>query len=51
MAGSLRKQFDRLRAAVVRATGLIASLRKKNAELRAGVRDLKGENAALDSRV
>ena len=47
----LRERNDRLRAAVVRATELIASLRKKNAELRAEVRDLKGENAALVSRV
>ena len=47
----LRERNDRLRAAVVRATELIASLRKKNAELRAEVRDLKGENAALASRV
>ncbi len=47
----LRERNDRLRAAVVRATGLIASLRKKDAELRAGVRYLKGENAALASRV
>ena len=47
----LRERNDRLRAAVVRATELIASLRKNNAELRAEVRDLKGENAALVSRV
>ena len=47
----LRERNDRLRAAVVRATELIASLRKKNAELRAEVQDLKGENAALASRV
>ena len=47
----LRERNDRLRAAVVRATGLIASLWKKDAELRAGVRYLKGENAALASRV
>ena len=47
----LRERNDRLRAAVVRATELIASLRKKNAELRAEVRDLKGENAALALRV
>ena len=47
----LRERNDRLRAAVVRATELIASLRKKNSELRAEVRDLKGENAALASRV
>ena len=46
----LRERNDRLRAAVVRATELIASLRKKNAELRAEVRDLKCENAALASR-
>ena len=47
----LRERNDRLRAAVVRATELIASLREKNARLRAEVRDLKGENAALASRV
>ncbi len=47
----LRERNERLRAAVVRATELIASLRKKNAELRAEVRDLKGENAALAARV
>ena len=47
----LRERNDRLRAAVVRATELIASLRKKNAEVRAEVRDLKAENAALASRV
>ena len=41
----LRERNDRLRAAIVRATELIASLRKKNAELRAEVRGLKGENA------
>ena len=51
MIAWLRERNDRLRAAVVRATELIASLRKKNAELRAEVRDLKGENAALASRV
>ena len=37
--------------AVVRATELIASLREKNGRLRAEVRDLKGESAALASRV
>ena len=42
---------DRLRAAVVRATELIASLWEKNAGLRAEVRDLKAENAALAARV
>ena len=47
----LRERNDRLRAAVVRATELIASLREKNAGLRAEVRDLKGENAALAARV
>ena len=46
----LRERNDRLRAVVVRATELIASLRKKNAELRAEVRGLKCENAALASR-
>ena len=40
-----------MRAAIVRATELIASLREKNARLRAEVRDLKGENAALASQV
>ena len=47
----LRERNDRLRAAVVRATELIASLREKNAGLRAEVRDLKSENAALAARV
>ena len=47
----LRERNARLRAAVVRATELIASLREKNAGLRGGVRDLKCENAALVSRV
>ena len=47
----LRKRNDRLRAAVMRATGLIASLRDRNARLRAEVRDLTAENAALASRV
>ena len=47
----LRERNDRLRAAVVRATGLIASLREKNGRLRAEVRDLTAENAALASRV
>ncbi len=47
----LRERNDRLRAAVVRATELIASLREKNAGLRAEVRDLKAENAALAARV
>ena len=47
----LRERNDRLRAAVVRATELSASLRKKNAELRAEARDLKDENAALAARV
>ena len=40
-----------MRAAIVRATELIAALREKNARLRAEVRDLKCENAALASRV
>ncbi len=35
----------------MRATGLIATLREKNARLCAEVRDLKCENAALTSRV
>ena len=47
----LRERNDRLRAAVVRATELIASLREKNGRLRAEVRDLTAENAALASRV
>ena len=47
----LRERNARLRAAVVRATELIASLREKNAGLRGEVRDLKCENAALVSRV
>ena len=46
----LRERNDRLRAAVVRATALIASLREKNARLHAEVRDLKEETAALASR-
>ena len=47
----LRERNDRLRAAIVRATELIAALREKNARLRGEVRDLKCENAALASRV
>ena len=47
----LRERNDRLRAAIVRATGLIASLREKNGRLRGEVRDLTAENAALASRV
>ena len=47
----LRERNARLRAAVVRATELIASLREKNAGLCGEVRDLKCENAALVSRV
>ena len=47
----LRERNDRLRAAVARATELIASQREKNARLRAEVRDLTDENAALASRV
>ncbi|MCY3942291.1 MAG: IS66 family transposase [Gemmatimonadetes bacterium] len=47
----LRERNDRMRAAIVRATALIASLREKNAGLRAEVRDLKDENVALASQV
>ena len=47
----LRERNGRMRAAIVRATELIAALREKNARLRAEVRDLKCENAALASRV
>ena len=47
----LHERNGRLRAAIVRATELIASLREKNAGLRAEVRDLKEENAALTSQV
>ena len=47
----LRDRHDRMRAAIVRATALIASLREKNAGLRAEVRDLKDENVALASQV
>ena len=47
----LHERNDRLRAAVVRAKELIASLREKNARLCAEVRDLKDENAALASQV
>ena len=47
----LRERHDRMRAAIVRATALIASLREKNAGLRAEVRDLKEETAALASQV
>ena len=47
----LRERNDRPRAAVVRATELIASLREKNARLRGEVRELKCENAALTARV
>ena len=46
----LRERVDRLRAATVRATDLIASLREDNARLRAEVRDLKDERAVLASR-
>ena len=46
----LRERNDRLRAATVRATELIASLRGKNARLRAEVRDLEAEREALTSR-
>ena len=46
----LRERVDRLRAATVRATDLIASLRENNARLRAEVRDLKDERAVLASR-
>ena len=47
----LRERNDRMRAAIVRATALIASLREKNAGLRAEVRDLAAENTALASQV
>ena len=47
----LRGRNDRLRAGTVRATELIASLRAKNAVLRADVRGLKAEKAVLASRV
>ena len=47
----LRERNGRMRAAIVRATELIAALREKNARLRAEVRELKCENAALASRV
>ena len=47
----LRERNDRLRAAVVRATALIASLRERNRRLRTEVRDLAAENAALAGRV
>ena len=43
----LRERNDRLRAATVRATELIVSLRGKNAELR----DLEAEKTALASRI
>ena len=47
----LRERNDRLRAATVRATELIASLRGKNAGLRAEVRELEAEKTALASRI
>ena len=47
----LRERNGRMRAAIVRATELIASLREKNGRLRAEVRDLTAENAALAERV
>ncbi len=47
----LRERNGRMRAAVVRATELIASLREKNDRLSAEVRDLTAENAALAERV
>ena len=47
----LRERNDRLRAAVGRATELIASLRERNRRLCAEVRDLTAENAALATRV
>ena len=47
----MRERNNRLRVAIMRATELIASLRQKNVRLRAKVRDLTGENAALASRV
>ena len=46
----LRERNDRLRAGVARATALIASLRESNRGLRAEVRDLKDENAAVSAR-
>ena len=49
--GWLRERNGRLRAAIVRATQLIVSLRAANAGLRAEVRNLGAERAALESQV
>ena len=47
----LHERNDRLRAATTRATDMIASLREKNARLRAEVRALEAERTTLASRV
>ena len=49
--GWLRERNERLRAAIVRATQLIVSLRAANAGLRGEVRNLEAERTALESQV
>ena len=51
MLAPLHKRIGQLRAATVRAKDMIASLREKNARVRAEARELKAEKTALASRV